>query len=508
MKVALISPYESTASVGVRTLSAVLRAQGFETKLFFIPLPFEVPYGERLVQGLSDLLSDCQVVGISLTSNYFERAVQLTTWLRQAGSWRILWGGIHPTLEPQECLEHADYVVLGEAEKSLPALLSELEGDLSQVRGIGYRTKSETGDWTAVINEPMPLIHQLDEIPFQDYSCLDHYLWCTCTLGTGGTADRNTAAQDDSLAPAETWQPMTPELLLANTRGDYLTLSSRGCPFRCTFCCNSFLGDYYKGSKWFRLRSIENLLDEAHFVKREYSYFNRIFYDDDAFMARPASELRTFARRMKEEIGLPFVVTGVTPNNLTEEKLEILLDGGLQWIRLGVQTTSERVNRDVYNRQTSLKSIKRAVEIIRKYHHRMDRVWYDFIIDNPWETQEETLDTLRFMLTLPKPFALCIYSLTYFPKTRIATRAAEEGILSDRSSQVYKKSYKSYQSTYINNLFLFFTLSRLPRWVLSLFVNPWVMRFGLHRPLMACHTVLRKAKSRFLRWRYERAHRN
>ncbi|HNT36825.1 MAG TPA: cobalamin B12-binding domain-containing protein, partial [bacterium] len=110
MKIALISPYESTASVGVRTLSSVLRAAGFETKLFFIPLPFEVPYDEVLMKGLSDLLNDCQVVGISLTSNYLDRAVQLTQWIRQTGSQRILWGGIHPTLEPQECLEHADFV--------------------------------------------------------------------------------------------------------------------------------------------------------------------------------------------------------------------------------------------------------------------------------------------------------------------------------------------------------------------------------------------------------------
>ncbi|HNT34906.1 MAG TPA: radical SAM protein, partial [bacterium] len=222
----------------------------------------------------------------------------------------------------------------------------------------------------------------------------------------------------------------------------------------------------------------------------------------DAFMARPVEDLRRFAQRMKEEVGLPFVVTGVTPTNLTDEKLEILLNGGLQWIRLGIQTTSERVNRNVYNRPTSFEAIKRAVEIIRKYHHRMDRVWYDFIIDNPWETQEETLETLRFMLTLPRPFALCVYSLTYFPKTRIAERALQEGILNDPNSQVYRKSYKNYQRTYINNLFLFFTLSRLPRWVLGLFVNRWILRLGLHHPLTACHTVLRKAKSRFLQWKY------
>jgi len=480
----------------------VLRAAGFETKLFFIPLPFEVPYDEVLMKGLSDLLNDCQVVGISLTSNYLDRAVQLTQWIRQTGSQRILWGGIHPTLEPQECLEHADFVVLGEAERSLPALLRALDGDPSQIQGIGYRIRSETGEQSLVINSPMPLIENLDEIPFQDYSCSDHYLWCIPTLGIGATADRNTDASDCVAVAVNTWQPMTPELIHANTRGDYLTLSSRGCPFRCTFCCNSFLGDYYRGEKWFRLRSIDNLLDEALFVKKQYPWFNRIFYDDDAFMARPVEDLRRFAQRMKEEVGLPFVVTGVTPTNLTDEKLEILLNGGLQWIRLGIQTTSERVNRNVYNRPTSFEAIKRAVEIIRKYHHRMDRVWYDFIIDNPWETQEETLETLRFMLTLPRPFALCVYSLTYFPKTRIAERALQEGILNDPNSQVYRKSYKNYQRTYINNLFLFFTLSRLPRWVLGLFVNRWILRLGLHHPLTACHTVLRKAKSRFLQWKY------
>jgi len=504
MKVALISPYESIASYGVRIISATLKQQGRTTGIFFIPLPFEIEYSENLLNGLVNLLKNYDVVGISLSSNYFDRAVQLTRWLKKEGSWKIVWGGIHPTISPEECLAFADFVVMGEGEIVFPELIKAIEkgNGVEKIKGVAYCEKTPDGGTTIRKNPPMPPIQNLDEIPFPDYSFEEHYIWSGAPEGIGAQGDKETTffPNKDELKDQtrDLWIPLTRELLLANTGGDYLTLSSRGCPHSCTFCCNNFLKRFYEGDKWFRKRSIDNLLLELHYIKKNHPYFMRIYYDDDAFMNRPLEELKLFSERIKKEIGLPFVITGVTPLSLTEEKLKTLLDGGLQWIRLGVQTISERVNKEIYCRQGNSKAIKNAVEIIRKYHKKMSPVWYDFIIDNPWETKKENLETLRFILDLPRPFSMCVYSLTYFPGTQLAQKALKEGVIRDLRTQVYKKSYKAYESSYVNNLFLFFTLSRLPRWILKLFINKWIIFSGFNYPLWWCYTCLRDWKARRL----------
>lgn len=500
----MISPYESIASYGVRIVSSVLKEKGFEIGIFFIPLPFDIEYPEALLSGLIKYLREYDIVGVSLTTNYFDRAVQLTQRLKKEGDWKIIWGGIHPTLEPEECLEYADIVVMGESELSFPQLLTNLKEGVSieGIRGIAYKVRKGAAAVEVRKNPAMPLIENLDEIPFPDYSFKEHYLWNAAPAGIGGQGDRGYSQplNKKSLQAevADKWVRLTPELVVGNTGGDYLTLSSRGCPYLCTFCGNKFLKDYYKGESWFRKRTIENLLEEINHVKRDFPFFKRIYFDDDAFMERSLEELTLFSTRMKTETGLPFVVTGVTPRSLTEENLEVLIEGGLKWIRIGVQTISDRVNKDIYHRPMNAKEIRKAVEIIRQYHKKMEPVWYDFIIDNPWETTQENLQTLRFMLELPRPFAVCIYSLTYFPGTQLFSRAVEAGIIRDRQNQVYRKSYKNYKESYVNNLFMFFTLSRLPKWVLKLFVNRWIIASGLYRPLWRLYTFLRDWKARWI----------
>lgn len=503
MKVALISPYESVVSYGVRILSAALKKEGFETRLFFIPFGFEVDYPESLYSGMLGLIKGCDCVGISLTSNYFNHARSLTNRIKKDLRVPVIWGGIHPTIEPEECLLYADYVVMGEGEISFPSLLKKLKNNLPphDIKGIAFNKTQINGEKVRVKNPPMPLIENLDEIVLPDYSFDGHYIWGGGAKGAGGQGDKGVAAarvdaekikgQSENL-----WRSLTPELFVANAGNDYLTLSSRGCPYSCSFCCNSFLKNFYEGERWFRKRSINNLLVELKEVKEKYPFFKRVYYDDDAFMHRPVGEIKLFAQRMKNEIGLPFVITGVTPTSLTDEKLDILIDAGLKWIRLGIQTVSDRVNKEVYHRPTTFKSIKSAIEIIRRHHKKMDPVWYDFVIDNPWETSSENLETLRFMLDLPRPFAICIYSLTFFPGAKISERAIAEKLITDKYAEVYMKSYKDYKKNYINNLFMFFTLSRLPKWVLKLFVNKFIIMLGLNYPLWRVYTFLRDYKAK------------
>ena len=96
-------------------------------------------------------------------TNYVQRARVITEIVRRRGQPTVIWGGIHPTIRPKECLETADYVVLGEGEDAFCDLLTMLETDedTSEILNIGYHHADDVR-----INPVRPLVQDLDRFPF------------------------------------------------------------------------------------------------------------------------------------------------------------------------------------------------------------------------------------------------------------------------------------------------------------------------------------------------------
>ena len=470
MKICLISPYESVAAYGLRILSSVLKREGHDVTMIFLPLDFRESIPPSALDQTAQKAASSDLAGVSLSSNYFRMAEAITQAIRQKyDPPPVMWGGIHPTLEPEECLEHCDISCMGEAEEAVVELADKIQSgeDYTGVRNFFFRTP----DGKILKNPLRPLKTDLDSIPFPDYSGENQWI-----------------LHQNELVP------VTDELLNENLNVQYLTLSSRGCVHNCAFCCNNFLKELYHGQKWFRRRSIQNIIEEGVWVKENLPWVEEVLFDDDAFMARTADVLEQFAEQWKKRVGIPFFVTGVTPGSLTEEKLKILLQGGLSRIRIGVQTASDRVNYEIYNRPIPHRKAEEAIGVIERHKRQLSRHHYDFIIDNPWESDEELLETLRFLLKIPRPWAINIYSLTFYPGTELFRKAKEQGLLSDKVKDVYDKSYKAYRPTYLNRLFYLFCQSRLPRWALSLFVNKWILKLRLNYPLWGIYVLLRDAK--------------
>ena len=136
MKVCLISPYSDFTSNAVRLLSAVLKQKGHEvTSIFLIDMSFQSGYLADFSQGYPDDLmkqviekaKDADVIGLSLLTQYYFRSVQLTRYLKEHLSIPIIWGGVHPTVCPEQSLIYADYVCVGEGEEAFPEFLEALE---------------------------------------------------------------------------------------------------------------------------------------------------------------------------------------------------------------------------------------------------------------------------------------------------------------------------------------------------------------------------------------------
>jgi len=101
MRVTLISPYEDIAYYGIRVLSAVLKAQGVEAQRILLPhdIPwnrggFRLAYPRTVLDQLTEATQGSDLIGISLTSNYFVNAVQITQHLHCSIQAPIIWGGV------------------------------------------------------------------------------------------------------------------------------------------------------------------------------------------------------------------------------------------------------------------------------------------------------------------------------------------------------------------------------------------------------------------------------
>ena len=139
-------------------------------------------------------------------------------------------------------------------------------------------------------------------------------------------------------------------------------------------------------------------------------HISSIAFHDDCFIGLPPETLQEFSDKMKSEVGLSFAIHGVTPADIRKNKIEILLGGGLNRVRMGVQSGSDKILK-FYKRPNRAGFVKQAIDTLGEFADRMMPPTYDIIFDNPIETVEDIQATLRLIYDMPRPFALNIFSL-------------------------------------------------------------------------------------------------
>lgn len=108
---------------------------------------------------------------------------------------------------------------------------------------------------------------------------------------------------------------------------------------------------------------------------------------------------------------------------------------------MGIQTGSERVNRNIYNRFVSNETVMRAATILNKYKDDMEFPTYQFIISNPYENSDDLAQTIRLLQKLPKPYTLEVAHLIFFPGCELSERAISDGLISDSDYTKYNIDY-------------------------------------------------------------------
>jgi radical SAM superfamily enzyme YgiQ (UPF0313 family) len=457
-KITLIATDEYGPAMGIRFLSAALKQAGYETIVVFAigSVSQEAALGKvqlfsaSVHEQLAQLAQDSLYVGISLITPTFHKAREFTQQLRlRLPQVPILWGGVHANVKPNECLQFADMVCVGEGENLVVELAERLRQHkpYHDIPGIQLPHQPSSSSMTSV---------DITHLPRPDYTFDgSHYL-----------------------AHFQGITPFTTEIYNLMMYMDYYVAPTRGCPYKCTYCVHDKYAVLHKQAnvKRFRRRDLTDVIAELEWAKANLP-IQRIMIDDDCFLAIKASELRYFTTAYKQRINLPFVLRGAHPQNVNAEKLQQLCDAGMIKLRIGIQTGSERV-RELYDRTWEDNAkIMNMVQLINQFiqQRQLRYVMYDIIVDNPWETDQDKLDTLNLVASLPQPFGIYCFSLTFYPGTGLYERAlAEQRIPADSTGEAYWQGYWELDAIPINEtLIILKALHLSPRWIRYLAQDRW-----------------------------------
>jgi radical SAM superfamily enzyme YgiQ (UPF0313 family) len=413
----LISLINSTDNLGLKYIHSSLQRAGFRSEILFHTVDDASHFN-----AVADFVRESKVdaVGISLMSRFFYAAAGLTDAIKKecGDNVPIVWGGIHPTIDPKGCEGRPHYVCVGEGEAAFGEFLKNMENkSLSyQVQGINVASTAECS--------VSPRIENLDDLAFPEF--LPRNSWVT---------DRGRI------------KPLTPELLKKNNRhnGTYLSvMTSRGCPFSCSYCCNNLLHTIY--GKKIRKRSPESVIEEIEMnLSRTSLSFRYLNVYDDCFTSHSLEWLDTFVRSYKG-IGIPLIFRAI-PQFITKEKIALLKDAPCGFALIGLQTGSERTLRDVYQRKHSQKAFLNCAQLLDK--NNIPAI-YDVIVDNPYETTGDTKETVEVISELPSTAYLSLASLTFYKYTALYDKAKADGFSVDehltKNQDAWNKSSKEVQA--------------------------------------------------------------
>lgn len=222
--------------------------------------------------------------------------------------------------------EGADYVLLGEADESLPELIDALRtgtSGLKDLAGIAYKER------TAIVKtQRRKVIRKLDKIPFPAWDLIDIEPYKRAWLKSSGYFSLNMS-------------------------------TTRGCPFKCNWCAKPIYGNYYNS------RSPQNVIEELKLMKERFN-FDHIWFCDDIFGLKPGW-LKEFSRLIQQEkLDFKFKIQSRADLLLQDDYIAALADAGCKTVWMGAESGSQKIL-DAMDKGITIEQIRSATSLLKKH---------------------------------------------------------------------------------------------------------------------------------------------
>jgi len=310
VKIAFIN--DPCERLGVEYISAVLKKGGHNVKVFVDPQLFNDVYISfktlsRIFDYKKTLLSELKaynpdIIGFSTDTEHYQWASTLAKMIKSEMDTPIIFGGIHPTSVPERVIANdcVDMVCVGEGEYPMLELVHSMEkGSIdTSIRNIWFKR-----DGRVIANEVRPLIEDLDSLPMPDH---------TVFYETSSYFQKG-----------------------------YYIVTSRGCPYTCSYCSHSYLQDLYSGKgMYLRQRSVSNAIHELLEAKNKHKPDLVVFLDDCFGYDR--GWLEKFSEMYRKNIRTKFTCA-LHPSYVSRETVELLKSAGCCQVTLGIQSLDEDI---------------------------------------------------------------------------------------------------------------------------------------------------------------------
>lgn len=318
---------------------------------------------------------------------------------------KIVWGGIHSTILPTQTLQNklVDFVIRGEGEATYYELVSGK--NISQINGLSFKQRQK-------------IVHNSDR-----------------TLLTSSEINELSIP----------WNLIDPKRYIKNRNFNIIT--SRGCPFKCSFCYNSLSNNTWRG--WTAEKCIEELNKALEFGAKKIT-----FYDDNFFVN--LNRLKALFKYFKEK--------DITwKGDLRVDRLNYALakeakEHGCSQMYFGAESGSQRIL-NILNKNISIKDIIRSAKITRDLKITAD---YSWMIGVPGETKKdikETIALIKKVKQINPDSEFSVKILFPYPKTIIYDQALKMGFKAPFHLLDWSKIRRENASNYLKHKNLLETIS-------------------------------------------------
>ncbi len=384
---------------GVASLGAVLEEAGHQVGLVHLTRREDPCETLRRIAALAG--EGPALVAFSFSSIQKAYVEPLVPLVREELGFPTLAGGIHATLDPAGTLREIpalDWVCRGDGEEVLPRVADLLARGERPSPGGGLWVRDRT---TGEIKPGgMAPAADLARIPFPKRDLFDQ-------AGIQGAE-----------------------------QGILSVMSSRGCPFHCTYCCNKALRDAYKagGQAYLRQKPAERFVRELEEAVRGFpGAVGGFFFEDDIFGV-DLEWLEEFSRLYKARLGHAFGCN-LRPEMVTPRRVRLLAETGCRRVHMGLESGDERLRKEVLKRTVSNALLERAFGLLKEAG--ISILTYN-LLGLPGEDARSVLETIKLNARLgPDEMQ---HSILYpFMGTEIYEKAKAEGLLTKRRVLDYFK---------------------------------------------------------------------
>lgn len=366
--------------LGVLYLSSVLKQEGYEVDVFLEP--FEPNFTNTLKS------YDPDFVGFGSFIGQESEVVDLFSKIKSSLKNTVTIQGGPSTTIYSDLIYHpsVDFVLKGDGEDTLPALMQRLETreDLSVIPGLFWKENGIIHQ-----NPGAPLVRNFDAYP---------------------PADRDLHMKYSHLRESRT-KPF---------------LMTRGCPYPCTFCGTAMLNKIYKkekGGPHFRYGVGERTIAELEYVRKYYG-LEWVQFHDATFNAN-----RKFVMEFLELYALkdlPPFICNIRSENVKEDVVKLLKEARCDRVTMGIQSGNEHIRKSLSARRTQTdENIFYACSLFKKYGIR---VHIDLIFGWPGEKIEQGWETIDLARKI-NVYKVNRNVMIYYPDSPITSYAHENGYL-------------------------------------------------------------------------------